>query len=80
MSTPARKQDAATTVMMHKSPSTKKRDATRMTQFNLRKKEDAFEEKIEYLEQTLERKENVILKLELEISILPLIRTHFSSD
>ena len=38
-----------------------------MTQFNLRKKEDVFEEKIKYLEQ---RKENVIFKLEVEISKL----------
>ena len=72
MSTPARKQDTATTVMMHKSPSTKKRDATRMTQFNLRKKEDEFKKKIKYLEQRLERKENLIYKLEGEISKLKL--------
>ena len=41
-----------------------------MSQFNLRKKEDVYKEKIKYLEQKLERKENVIFKLEVEISKL----------
>ena len=43
-----------------------------MTRFNLRKKEDEFKEKIKYLEQRLERKENLIYKLEGEISKLKL--------
>ena len=59
-----------TTVMSPKSPSSKRRDAFRMTQFNLKKKEDAVEERMKDMQQNLERKNSLIFKLELDISKL----------
>ena len=61
--------------MANKSPSVKKRDECRMTKFNSKKKEDALTKeiiacktKIKDLEQKLGNKENVIFKLEVQIS------------